>query len=208
MLGFDVLLIDKDLARPTTKVLDSQRNKWALVGPTTLADKCCMYKVKTIKCDIERQRIPLDDDAVDFIVFTEIIEHLRIGLLPALRELHRVLKPNGSLLITTPNLLSLKNRWSFVIGHAQYDTLELPYDALDAEERIGHIGHFRVFSMPELVDLLQRTGFCIRYRGYHQVSTNKAIRMSLYSMRIKVYNRLIRWLPPLSNQLCVVATHD
>src|SRR5262249_42153839 len=161
---------------------------------TTLADKLGMYGAGTIQCDVEREAIPLGDGSIDFIVFTEVIEHLRVGLLHTLRELHRVLKPSGRLLLTTPNLLSLRNRISFLLGQAQYDTLQMPYEALAAEERIGHGGHFRVFSMPELTDLLERSGFQILYRGYRQlVSVDGESRpWSLYGARIKVGNGISR----------------
>jgi 2-polyprenyl-3-methyl-5-hydroxy-6-metoxy-1,4-benzoquinol methylase len=207
-LGLSVFLLDKDLTRLTSKVFDPQSGKWVLGTSGTLQDKCHAYGVEMIECDIEREKIPTPNEAFDFIVFTEVIEHLRIGVLAALRELRRILKPNGCLLITTPNLLSLQNRLSFVTGRACYDTLEMPYDALEAEERIGHAGHFRVFSMPEVLDLLQRTGFHVRYAGYHQlVEPDEAPQqVSLYALRMQFYHQLARWIPSLGNQLYLLAT--
>ncbi|MGH7860543.1 MAG: methyltransferase domain-containing protein [Candidatus Binatia bacterium] len=200
-LGFDVLLIDRDPDRPTGKVYDPERQHWVLGEGGTLAAKCRSYGVEVLRCDVERETIAATDGSFDSIVFTEILEHLRTSPLFALRELRRVLKPGGVLLLSTPNLLTLKNRVSFLSGRARYDTLEMPYDALEAEERIGHVGHFRIFSMPEVVDLLERTGFRIRYRGYRQIVPDREpLPPSLYALRMRLYDWVSARIPALGNQ--------
>src|SRR5690349_2313733 len=54
----------------------------------------------------------LDDNAYDFVVSFQVIEHIQDDHL-FLREIHRVLKPGGTALLTTPNRkLSLtRNPW-------------------------------------------------------------------------------------------------
>jgi SAM-dependent methyltransferase len=208
MLGLDVLLIDKDPYRSTAKTLDDTTGEYGLGSGITLAEKCRLYGVEAVGSDIEHEPIPLADGSVDFLVFTEVIEHIRVGLLHALRELHRVLRPGGRLLLTTPNLLSLRNRLSFCAGRTSYDTLQMPYESLAAEERIGHPGHFRVFSMPELFDLLGRTGFQVIYSDYrHLLSTEaKAQPRSLYGLRMRAVEYLPRWIKSTRNTLVLVVT--
>jgi SAM-dependent methyltransferase len=207
MLRFDVLLLDKDPTRPTAKRLQ-ETGEYALGGGTTLVDKCKFHGVKALTCDIERERLPLPDAAAPYIVFTEVIEHLYVGLLHTLRELHRVLQPGGRLLLSTPNLLSLRNRLSFLAGTACYDTLAMPYDALAAAERIGHSGHFRVFSMPELVDLLHKTGFQVLYQTYQQIpwADMEKPPLSLYSIKEGGWNWFCRMFKSLGNTLFLVVT--
>jgi SAM-dependent methyltransferase len=208
-LGFPIRLLDKELTRPTSKTFDHVTGRWILSPSGTLEEKCKQYNVETIECDIERQVIPIDDGSVDCIIFTEVIEHLRVNILSILCEFRRVLRRGGKVVITTPNLLTLQNRVSFLIGCARYDTLEMPYDALEAEQRIGHTGHFRVFSMPELIDLLQRSSFRICYRGYRQIlvaGENES--PSLYAVRLRLLNALKKWIPQVGNQLLVVASRD
>ena len=48
--------------------------------------------------------LPFPDDSFEEIVFTEVLEHLPEGTeVRALRELKRVLKPNGLLVLSVPN---------------------------------------------------------------------------------------------------------
>lgn len=55
---------------------------------------------KMIKADINK--LPFEDDSIDTIILGGVIEHLENASL-ALKELNRVLKPNGTLLMETPN---------------------------------------------------------------------------------------------------------
>jgi SAM-dependent methyltransferase len=206
-MGMKVTLLDKVVSRPIRKAHDSASGRWVLDGSTTLEHRCAEYGVSTLECDIEREPIPLPEQAVDCIIFTEVIEHLRVGLLHALRELRRVLKPGGKLILSTPNLLSLQNRISFLLGRMDYDTLEKPFDALAAEERIGHGGHFRVFSLPELMHLLNETGFEVTERQYHNLhpcETNQ-LGFGLYGCRVRVKDWLARTIKPLGNTIFLVA---
>ncbi len=206
----DILLLDKDLGRPTKKTLDEKTGSYSLAGGSTLLEKCQQCGVRTLSCDIERESIPLADQSIDNIVFTEVIEHLRNNPLHALRELHRILKPNGRIVITTPNLLSLRNRVSFLFGSTKYDTLAMPFDAIAAEEQFGHGGHFRVFSMLESIDLLSRTGFRVLHHSYRQIQPENGAPhgFSFYRARMGVYEWLVRVIRPLGNTLCLVATRD
>jgi SAM-dependent methyltransferase len=50
------------------------------------------------------QEIPVEDEAFDIVISCETVEHV-VDPLPALREIRRVLRPGGRLLLTTPNYL-------------------------------------------------------------------------------------------------------
>ena len=53
----------------------------------------------TYICTLEQ--IPVEDDTYDIVICTEVLEHVPSPA-AVLRELHRVLKPSGKLLITVP----------------------------------------------------------------------------------------------------------
>ncbi|MFM8172446.1 MAG: class I SAM-dependent methyltransferase [Pirellulaceae bacterium] len=56
--------------------------------------------------DIEQGRFPLESNTFDGVLCCEVIEHLFRDPALMLQEAHRVLKPGGWLLVTTPNLIS------------------------------------------------------------------------------------------------------
>jgi len=60
---------------------------------------------KTFLLDLSKDKIPLQDNSVDLVTSFEVIEHL-INPDNMLKEVYRVLKFNGYLLISTPNLAS------------------------------------------------------------------------------------------------------
>jgi len=61
--------------------------------------------------DIAEARLPFEDNFFDSVSFLEVIEHLPIEKLPfVVSEISRVLKKQGYLYLSTPNLASLENR--------------------------------------------------------------------------------------------------
>jgi SAM-dependent methyltransferase len=62
-----------------------------------------------IVCDIEKEALPFADGTLDEIYAEGILEH--VDLVPVLKELHRVLKPGGSLEIKVPHFTS---RYNFI----------------------------------------------------------------------------------------------
>ena len=100
--------------------------------------------------NMEHDPFPYADESFDVVLFCEIIEHLLLDPLHAIREIHRVLRPNGRLVVTTPNVARLGNVLSTVAGENMYD----PYSGYGAYGR-----HNREFTQHELVRLLQFAGF-------------------------------------------------
>ncbi len=59
-------------------------------------------------------RIPYDDNQFDYVCFLEAIEHTE-NPYNALREVARVLKPGGTLVMSTPNYLNIERRLKFLV---------------------------------------------------------------------------------------------
>ncbi|MBK5307539.1 MAG: class I SAM-dependent methyltransferase [Frankiaceae bacterium] len=68
------------------------------------------HGVTAVTWDLEQVPYPLDSEAYDAVVMTEVYEHLRDYPMRSLEECRRVLKPGGYLLLTTPNAAYLLNR--------------------------------------------------------------------------------------------------
>ena len=65
-------------------------------------------RLNITKIDFEVETLPMRDGEYDVVIFNEVFEHLRINPIFTMREVHRVLKPEGILMLSTPNLTSWK----------------------------------------------------------------------------------------------------
>lgn len=100
--------------------------------------------------NLESSRFPYPDASFDCVLFCEILEHLLNDPLHSLREISRVLKPNGRLILTTPNVARMGNVRAMVEGRSIYD----PYSGFGPYGR-----HNREYSLDELTRLLRFAGF-------------------------------------------------
>lgn len=99
--------------------------------------------------------LPLADVSVDGVVSVEGIEHIEQPF-TFVRECRRILRPGGVLLITTPNISSLRSRWRwFLTGFHN----KCKY-ALD-ETNPGPLHHINMLSYHEMRYLLHTNGFKI-----------------------------------------------
>jgi len=100
--------------------------------------------------NIEAENFPYEDALFDVVIYAEIIEHLTVDPCRVLRELKRVLKPNGVLILTTPNVARLENVARLMSGANIYD----PYSGYGPYGR-----HNREYTQQELIELLAYVGF-------------------------------------------------
>ncbi len=100
--------------------------------------------------NIEQSVLPYPDNAFDFVLFCEVLEHMTNDPMRALLELKRVLKPNGCMVLTTPNAARLENTIAFIEGRNMYD----PYSAYGPYGR-----HNREYTRHELHELMSHCGF-------------------------------------------------
>ena len=100
--------------------------------------------------NVEKDSFPYEDDEFDLIIFAEIIEHLLNDPCSVFREIKRVLKPGGTLILTTPNVARLENVARLIAGANIYD----PYSRYGPYWR-----HNREYNCHELEQLLKFEGF-------------------------------------------------
>jgi len=106
-------------------------------------------------CNIEIDFLPFKDKTFDIILMMEVIEHLGIDPINAIKESRRVLKDDGIFVITTPNILRLQNLKSIMFKGKQLATLR----SLTQKEELGYIGHIREYTKKELKEILAYCGF-------------------------------------------------
>jgi len=84
----------------------------------------------------------------DLVLFVEVLEHLLQDPLPVFRRIHDQLRPNGRLLLTTPNLARLGNRWKLLRGKTVNESGRFPQDGSLS------FGHVIEYTLDELDYLL------------------------------------------------------
>ena len=99
------------------------------------------------------ERIPLPDGSFDCAVAIEVIEHVE-NHTRFVRELLRIVRPGGTAIITTPNVLSIPARWHLLL-YGYSDAARTP---LDPAARDYYLQHINPISLPELLFLAERFG--------------------------------------------------
>lgn len=115
------------------------------IDPTTKPD---------IVCDLTKG-IPLPENSADIVVASEILEHI-YNSKKFVSEIRRVLTNNGHLILSCPNICSLKYRIAFLIGKipAHAAKADMSYE----DDRPGHI---RDYNFKEVKELLTMFNFKI-----------------------------------------------
>jgi SAM-dependent methyltransferase len=151
--------------------------------------------------------LPLPDESVDYVICQEGIEHVpnQLGLL---NEFNRVLKPGGTLLLTTPSMSHARAR----VSHMLFETdlwRRMPPTELDSvwfseghSDRI-YFGHLFLLGVHHLQTLCSIAGFETRERIRTQVGwTSVILGVLLYPlflvttlMTYRAYSRKKRDIP-------------
>jgi SAM-dependent methyltransferase len=114
--------------------------------------------------------LPVADGAADVVIMSELIEHL-VDPDGAVAEVRRVLRPGGSLLLSTPNLAAWYNRGLLAAG-IQPVFSEVSLTGVFGRPGRVVAGHLRLFTRRALTEFLAASGFrCVTVAGarYHDV---------------------------------------
>jgi len=97
LLGYNVLSVD--------------------IEPSRYGEIARCFKIPVVKADLERDKIAIDNEACDCVLFTEVLEHLNPYYVHhTIAEINRVLKTDGLLILTTPNMASFFRRLKLLLG--------------------------------------------------------------------------------------------
>ncbi len=105
------------------------------------------------------KNFPFKDESVDIVVAGEILEHIYHST-KFLKEIRRVLGDGGHLIISVPNIVSLKYRAAFLFGKIPSHAAR--GDTFYSDNRPGHI---RDYSFCELEQLLWNERFRVIKRA-------------------------------------------
>jgi len=119
------------------------------------------------------EQLPFEDGFFDAVIAYEIIEHVEHPD-KVIKEIHRVLKKDGDLFISTPN----RNNFHAIFKHIFFHQ---PYS-----EKSSNIYHIKEFTYSEFVNFIKANNFIIKFQ-YGQ-----SLRFWSWRMDVKI----IKILPP------------
>lgn len=121
--------------------------------------------------------LPFPDESFEFVLCSNGIEHLEDPF-QFIRECYRILKENGKLLVTTPNLLNLKARLAnLLVGF----NLFTGRPCNEVDEFWGG-EHIHLANYYELRVMLHRNGFRILKATTHEFSNTAMILFFLFPL--------------------------
>ena len=116
-------------------------------------------------CDMHE----IDDDSYDVLIACDVIEHVPDDEL-ALKEVMRVLAPQGVAILTVPEASGLEHK------------IELPLNASPEErlEKCAQEDHQRIYGKDDFIHYLDKTGFETTVMDHNNFNTKQVARQCLY----------------------------
>jgi len=149
--------------------------------------------LECIKADFNH-RLPIDDEIADYVLFQEGIEHIP-NQLTALKSLNRILKKDGILLLTTPNISCLRAKASnFFVESDLFK--HLPTSEIDAvwysKENEPYYGHLFLIGIQRLRILAKLSGFRIKKINDVKISISSLLFFVFYPLLFLVNYKAYR----------------
>jgi glycosyltransferase involved in cell wall biosynthesis/SAM-dependent methyltransferase len=117
---------------------------------------------EVFECDIdhfdaEKHTYPYEDASFDTVLCCELIEHLFTDPMHMMSEINRILKPGGHLVLTTPNIGSLRAVSAILLGY--HPSFFPAYIRPRKEDEEAEARHNREYVPMEVQHLLEDSGF-------------------------------------------------
>ena len=140
-----------------------------------------------VRLDMNAPHLPFADGSFDGVACVEGIEHIE-NFFALIRELRRILKPDGVLVLTTPNMNKLGSRWhAFWTGFPHYLIRPNP----EAGHERDPFPHIHMLPYHELRYALHTQGLRIQTIHTNRVRFNDALLLPLWPLvAIATWRRL------------------
>jgi len=106
--------------------------------------------VTALCADFNMVQLPYKDKSFDVVTCLEVLEHM-LDPTFLLKEIYRLLLPEGQLIITTPNIRYFKNLMKLILMG------QFPHTTTD--DFVWGGGHIHYFTRKDLTSLLKEAGF-------------------------------------------------
>lgn len=155
--------------------------------------QCKAYGIQLTKCNLEKGHIPFEDNSFDVVIFCEVMEHLFAPPAEILKEVRRIMRPQGKLIISVPNIAALYQRIRLLLGIS-------PLPSADKLTAIFYRGHVHEYTMGETTALLRACNFNdVRAKYVRANSGGNTVRQ----LMMRGYNLLVYLVPPFRSTIHV-----
>lgn len=127
--------------------------------------------------------LPYDTGEFDAVVSLEVLEHLD-GHLPVFKEVERLLRPGGTFVFSTPNVMSLKSRVRFLMLGFEHS-----YGPLEPGQHEPQGWHLSGYGASRYRFVLDLAGLDFEKLSYDKVSHTSAALVGLAPV-VKLWSRL------------------
>ena len=151
------------------------------------------------------QPLSLPDASADVVTCFHSLEHWHHSPRRLFREIVRILKPGGFLVVATPNAVNIRKRFYVLFGHTNFPTLREWYQEGDPVFR----GHVREPVIADLWQLMEWNGLAVTAtygRNFigRQSEVLAFLPAALLDTLAKGSDRLLRIFPSLCSDIHVV----
>lgn len=122
---------------------------------TTTGDSLPAFSYRMDAVDVEREAMPYADACFDVVVCWELLEHMQRDPMQMIIEISRVLRRDGKLILTTPNVASAKAVRAVLRGQHPMMWPMYRIDGVAADR------HTREFTPAEVQAALEAGGFAL-----------------------------------------------
>lgn len=115
--------------------------------------------------NIETERFPFENNFFDLVLCNEVVEHLPQSPVPVIKEMHRITKIGGHMMITTPNIVRSINRGKMLLGLSPMYPVDVYFEEDGKGNNIYH-RHNREYTLSELKQVVSATPWKIEEANY------------------------------------------
>lgn len=169
------------------QLIDNNNKVYGLDFSPKVLQRAKKVGVKAFLCNLETDSWPVPKNFFDVVIAGDVIEHI-LDTDKFLQKTRKVLKKDGALVLTTPNLASLGRRLLLLLGKNPI---------IETSLMVERGGHVRYFVKESLFILLEQNGFKIETFTSDVVLFNET--QTLYS------TFLAKTFPTLGKSLIVKA---